>query len=154
MTLVHQDIPHKFYINKRIEICWELANVRLFTNQMRVNNLNLQTYLLIEASKKGFPDQCGKFVRGARDIERAILIFSIYLLLNFRNLDILMAFLFISFLVRSINNRQYVNIKVNTTNMQCQMNGEVAIIIVYVQNFQPRNDTAGIARKFTIFPPK
>ena len=38
--------------------------------------------------------------------------------------------------------------------MQCQMNGEVAIIIVYVQNFQPRNDTAGIARKFTIFPPK
>jgi hypothetical protein len=40
----------------------------LFTNQMRVNNLNLQTYLLIEASKKGFPDQCGKFVLRARDI--------------------------------------------------------------------------------------
>jgi hypothetical protein len=59
----------------------------LFTNQMRVNNLNLQTYLLIEASKKGFPDQCGKFVLRTRDIERAILIFSIYLLLNFRNLD-------------------------------------------------------------------
>ena len=59
----------------------------LFTNQMRVNNLNLQTYLLIEASKKGFPDQCGKFVLRARDIEHAILIFSIYLLLNFRNLD-------------------------------------------------------------------
>ena len=58
----------------------------LFTNQMRVNNLNLQTYLLIEASREGFPDQCGKFVLRARDIERAILIFSIYLLLNFRNL--------------------------------------------------------------------
>jgi hypothetical protein len=27
----------------------------LFTNQMRVNNLNLQTYLFIEASKKGPP---------------------------------------------------------------------------------------------------
>jgi hypothetical protein len=40
----------------------------LFTNQMRVNNLNLQTYLLIEASKKGFPDQCGKFVLRARDM--------------------------------------------------------------------------------------
>ena len=51
----------------------------LFTNQMRVNNLNLQTYLLIEASKKGFPDQCGKFVLRAQ--------FSIYLLLNFQNLD-------------------------------------------------------------------
>jgi hypothetical protein len=45
----------------------------LFTNQMRVNNLNLQTYLLIEASKKGFPDQCGKFVLRVRDIGRAIL---------------------------------------------------------------------------------
>ena len=88
MTLVHQDIPHTFYINKRIEICWELANVRLIYKPNEGDyNLNLQTYLLIEASKKEFPDQCGKFVLHARDIERAILIFSIYLLLNFRNLD-------------------------------------------------------------------
>jgi hypothetical protein len=48
----------------------------LFTNQMRVNNLNLQTHLLIEASKKGFPDQCEKVVLHARDIGRAISMFS------------------------------------------------------------------------------
>jgi hypothetical protein len=35
--------------------------------------------------------------------------------------------------------------------MQCQMNGEVAIIIVQVQHFQSRNDTAGIARKGPVF---
>jgi hypothetical protein len=57
----------------------------LFTNQMRVNNLNLQTYFLMRPQRKDFPTSVESL--RARDIERAILIFSIYLLLNFRNLD-------------------------------------------------------------------
>ena len=79
-------ICHKIYILKWNLLVYLIVCVLLFIFLFCWTNINFQR-LICSLHLMFAAAQCGKFVLHNRDIRRAMLMLSIYLLLNFRNLS-------------------------------------------------------------------